>query len=95
MIRAFYQSSLSIYIKPIESELSQKLGTDVKLDIASAIDSDNSELINNINTLASAGVLEPIQAQKMLKNRGVFPELDIAEGTNLFKNTENENVKNS
>ncbi|EEQ24684.1 phage portal protein [Lactobacillus mulieris] len=95
MIRAFYQSSLSIYIKPIESELSQKLGTDVKLDIASAIDSDNSELINNVQKLASAGVLAPIQAQKLLKNRGVFPELDLDEGTNLLDNTQNINDKNN
>lgn len=74
-IRSFYQSSLSIYSKPIESELSSKLGTDVTLDFSSAIDTDHQQIIDNIDKLGKDEVLSINEIQKIFKERKIFPEL--------------------
>lgn len=79
MIRAFYQSSLSGYIKPIEAELTNKFGTSVRLDVATAIDTDHSSLISTLDNMVKAGTISSEQAQKVLVGRQVFPELTQVE----------------
>lgn len=74
-IRSFYQSSLSGYIGPIESELTNKLGTEVKLDVDAAVDIDHSQLLSHLNDMVKNGLINSDQAQKILISRGVFPEL--------------------
>ncbi len=80
MIRSLYQNSLSLYIRPIESELSLKLGIDIKMDINSAIDVDHQQLISNITKLSTgqSPALTPQQAQTILKQAGVFPDLKVS-----------------
>lgn len=78
-IRSFYQSSLSIYIKPIESELTSKLGTSVELDVSGAIDIDHQAIIDNLDKLGKDKILSTEEIQKILINRKVFPELSYAD----------------
>lgn len=80
-IRSFYQSSLSIYFKTIESELTSKLGVDVELDIGGAIDNDHQQVIDNLDKLGKDKLLSSDEVQKILQARNIFPELtsqDIA-----------------
>lgn len=73
MEQSVYQRSLNKYIKPIESELSYKLGVKAVLDIGSGLDSDNSSLINNLNKLtANQQVISTTQAQQALIEHGVL-----------------------
>lgn len=74
MISGFYASSLQAYIKPIESELSMKLGAKITLDESSAIDTNNQNLIDNLTKLATGNtpILTAGQAQEILNKKGVF-----------------------
>ncbi|WP_461241097.1 phage portal protein [Paucilactobacillus sp. N302-9] len=73
-IRAFYANGLQQYIKPVESELTMKLGVKVNLDEMSAIDVDNQQLIDNLAKLAtgSTPILSPEMALDILNRKGVF-----------------------
>ena len=70
MMTSLYVNALSIYIHPILSEMSQKLGVEVTADLSSLSDVDHQQLISNVVSL-SAGkspVLPPMTAIKILRN---------------------------
>lgn len=73
-IMNFYASSLIQYVKPIESELTLKLKSEVKLNIANAVDLTHQNLISNIVALGTGRtpVLAATQAQEILIENGVF-----------------------
>ncbi|MFT9411839.1 phage portal protein [Liquorilactobacillus hordei] len=73
-IMNFYASSLMQYVKPIESELTLKLKTEVTLNIANAVDLTHQNLITNIVALGAGRtpVLAATQAQQILIDNGVF-----------------------
>ena len=53
MMSSLYVNALSIYIHPILSELSQKLGVEVRSDLSSLSDVDHQQLISNVVSLAA------------------------------------------
>lgn len=77
MIRSIYQNALTMYIRPVESELTQKLGTPVKLNIADTIDVDGQNLINNVQNLVKNGVMTARQALGIMIARDVMPGLQV------------------
>ena len=77
MIRSLYQNALTMYIRPIESELSYKLGAPVKLDVTSAIDVDHQQELTNIQNLAKAGLMTPRQAFGLMLAHDIMPGLDV------------------
>lgn len=79
MIRSIYQNALTMYIRPLESELSYKLGTPVKLNIADTIDVDGQQLVDNVQNLVKNGVMTPRQALGMMIARDVMPGLTVTD----------------
>lgn len=77
MIRSLYQNALTMYIRPIESELTFKLGAPVKLDVTSAIDVDHQQELTNIQNLAKAGLMTPRQAFGLMLAHDIMPGLDV------------------
>ena len=77
MIRSLYQNALTMYIRPIESELSFKLGSPVKLDVTSAIDVDHQQELTNIQNLAKAGLMTPRQVFGLMLAHDIMPGLDV------------------
>ena len=77
MIRSLYQNALTMYIRPIESDLSYKLGAPVKLDVTSAIDVDHQQELTNIQNLAKAGLMTPRQAFGLMLAHDIMPGLDV------------------
>ena len=77
MIRSLYQNALTMYIRPIESELSYKLGAPVKLDITSSIDVDHQNELNNIVSLSKANLLSPRQAFGLMLANDIVPGLTV------------------
>lgn len=77
MIRSLYQNALTMYIRPIESELSYKLGAPVKLDVTSAIDVDHQNELNNIVSLSKANLLSPRQAFGLMLANDIMPGLTV------------------
>lgn len=77
MIRSLYQNALTMYIRPIESELSYKLGAPVKLDVTSAIDVDHQNELNNIVSLSKANLLSPRQAFGLMLANDALPGLTV------------------
>lgn len=77
MIRSIYQNALTMYIRPLESELTKKLNTPVKLNIGDTIDVDGQNLINNVDTLVKDGVMTPEQALSLMIARDIMPGLKI------------------
>lgn len=77
MIRSLYQNALTMYIRPIESELSYKLGAPVKLDVTSAIDVDHQNELNNIVSLSKANLLSPRQAFGLMLANDIVPGLTV------------------
>lgn len=73
-IRSLYADSLQSYMKPIESELEMKLNCDAHLDVNSAIDIDNQQLIDNVAKLSATKdpVIPAQQALQILKDKGVI-----------------------
>ena len=49
---------------------------DLKLDVKSALDVDDSLTINQVNSMLQAGVINQEQAQQLLKRSGALP-LDL------------------
>jgi HK97 family phage portal protein len=77
MIRSLYQNALTMYIRPIESELSYKLNTPVQLDVTRAIDVDHQNELNNIENLSKAGLLTPRQAFGLMLSKDIMPGLSV------------------
>lgn len=73
-VKAAYISDLNSYTYPILDEIKLKLECpDLKLDIKSALDVDDSISITQINSLMQAGALTQNQAQDLLKRSGALP----------------------
>lgn len=70
MMNSLYVNALSIYIHPILSEMSQKLGVEVTADLSSLSDVDHQQLISNVISLAAgkSPVIPPMTAIKILRN---------------------------
>lgn len=75
-VRSLYQNSLTLYIRPVEDELSNKLGVPVHLDVSTAVDIDHQQLIGNIVNLTNSTnpVLSGDDARQILVDRGVLPK---------------------
>lgn len=75
-VRSLYQNSLTLYIRPIEDELTNKLGAPVHLDVSTAVDIDHQQLISNIVSLTDSKnpVLSGDDARQILVDRGVLPK---------------------
>ena len=69
-MNSLYVNALSIYIHPILSEMTQKLGVEVTADLSSLSDVDHQQLISNIISLAAgkSPVIPPMTAIKLLRN---------------------------
>lgn len=77
MIRSIYQSALTMYIRPLESELSYKLDTPVHLNLSDTIDVDGQQLIDNVQNLVKNGVMTPRQALGIMIARDIMPGLNV------------------
>lgn len=87
MIRSLYQNALTMYIRPIESELSYKLGAPVKLDVTSSIDVDHQNELNNIVSLSKANLLSPRQSFGLMLANDIVPGLTVEDSDiNLLNN---------
>ena len=67
---------MTLYIRPIEDELTNKLGAPVHLDVSTAVDIDHQQLISNIVSLTNSKnpVLSGDDARQILVDRGVLPK---------------------
>lgn len=73
-IKSSYIVSLNGYINPIIDELKLKFNApDLKLDVKSSLDVDDSLIINQVNSMVSAGTLSPQQAQQILLQNNAVP----------------------
>lgn len=79
MIRSIYQNALTMYIRPLESELTYKLGTPVKLNLSDTIDVDGQQLVDNVQNLVKNNVLTPRQALGLLIAKDVMPGLTVTD----------------
>lgn len=80
-VKANYISDLNSYITPILDELRLKFNCpDLKLDVKSALDVDDSMTVNQVNSMIQAGVINQEQAQQLLKRSGALP-LDLIPST--------------
>ena len=76
-VKGNYISDLNSYINPILDELRLKFNCpDLKLDVKSALDVDDSLTINQVNSMLQARVINQEQAQQLLKRSGALP-LDL------------------
>lgn len=89
MIRSLYQNALTMYIRPIESELTYKLGAPVKLDVTSAIDVDHQNELNNIVLLSKANLLSPRQAFGLMLANDIMPGLTVEDSDINLLNKKN------
>lgn len=74
MMAGEYARSLMRFANSVVSELKNKLGTNVTIDIKPAIDPVNTDYTKNIATLGKDGTLDPRQVQWLLQNSGYLPE---------------------
>lgn len=73
-VKGAYISDLNSYTYPILDEIKLKMECpDLKLDIKSALDVDDSIAINQTNSLMQAGIITQNQAQDLLKRSGALP----------------------
>jgi HK97 family phage portal protein len=73
-VKGAYVSDLNSYINPILDEIKLKMNCpDLKLDVKSAIDVDDSIMVNQVNSMMQAGVIDQKQAQILLKQSGALP----------------------
>lgn len=80
-VKGNYISDLNSYINPILDELRLKFNCpDLKLDVKSALDVDDSMTVNQVNSMIQAGVINQEQAQQLLKRSGALP-LDLIPST--------------
>ena len=89
MIRSLYQNALTMYIRPIESELSYKLGAPVKLDVTSSIDVDHQNELNNIVSLSKANLLSPRQSFGLMLANDIVPGLTVEDSDINLLNKKN------
>ena len=89
MIRSLYQNALTMYIRPIEAELSYKLGAPVKLDVTSSIDVDHQNELNNIVSLSKANLLSPRQAFGLMLANDIMPGLTVEDSDINLLNKKN------
>lgn len=73
MIGGEYAKSLTRFANSIISELSNKLGSKITIDLKPALDPMNESYTSDIQSLAQYGTLSPVQAQWLLKNSGYLP----------------------
>lgn len=74
MISRQYIRSLNRFASSIESELTNKLNGDVKLDLRPAVDPLMDELAGKVDQLRKDGTLAQNQAQYVLQKLGYLPE---------------------
>ena len=81
MIRNLFVDSLGKYMQSLTSELTMKFGVRVKMDIESAVDIDNTGLINQMVSLTNSSnpVLSGTQARRILAVKGVFDSQILAQ----------------
>lgn len=73
-VKGEYIADLNSYINPILDELRSKFNCpDLKLDVKSALDVDDSLTIDQVNSMMSSGVITQEQAQQLLKRSGALP----------------------
>lgn len=73
-IKGAYISDLNSYINPVLDEIKLKMHCpDLKLDVKSAIDVDDSIMVNQVNAMMQAGTITQNQAQVLLKRSGALP----------------------
>lgn len=76
-VKGDYVSDLNSYINPILDELKLKFNCpDLRLDVKSAIDVDDSLMVGQVNAMMQAGTIDQGQAQFLLKRSGALP-LDL------------------
>lgn len=73
MVQNLYINSLNRYIRPIVSQLENKLGDKIHADIRPAVDPLGDQYASTVSTLVKEGTLAPNQAQYVLKEAGYFP----------------------
>lgn len=74
MMSGEYAKSLMRFANSVVSELKNKLGTNITMDIKPAIDPVNTDYTTNIADFAKNGMIDPKQAQWLLKNSGYLPD---------------------
>lgn len=74
MMGGEYAKSLMRFANSVISELQNKLGTKVSIDIKPAIDPVNTDYTTNIGNFQSNGMLSAAEAKWLLKNSGYLPE---------------------
>lgn len=85
-----YVANLNAYIVPIVDEIALKMNApDLKLDVKSALDADDSLIINQVTTMTNGGVITGVQGQQLLKNSGVIPQNMPLEDPKGSDNSEN------
>lgn len=73
-VKGEYIADLNSYINPILDELRSKFNCpDLKLDVKSALDVDDSLTIDQVNSMMSSGIITQEQAQQLLKRSGALP----------------------
>ena len=80
MMTSLYVNALSIYIHPIISEMTQKLGVEVTADLSSLSDVDHQQLISNVIKLSTSKspVIPPMTAIKLLRNVNALGLADLS-----------------
>lgn len=80
MMTSLYVNALSIYIHPILSEMTQKLGVEVTADLSSLSDVDHQQLISNVIKLSTSKspVLPAMTAIKLLRNVDALGLADLS-----------------
>ena len=88
-VKGNYIADLNSYINPILDELRLKFNcTDLELDVKSALDVDDSMMVNQVNSMMQAGTIDQEQAQFLLKRSGALPIdlIPLKEGGDLNGN---------
>lgn len=88
-VKGNYIADLNSYINPILDELRLKFNCpDLELDVKSALDVDDSMMVNQVNSMMQAGTIDQEQAQFLLKRSGALPIdlIPLKEGGDLNGN---------
>lgn len=73
-IKALYLANLNTYVNPIVDELKDKLNApDLKLDVKSMLDVDDSILVSQVQSLSQYGSINQLQADFILRKQGYLP----------------------
>lgn len=72
--KSLYANALQRYITPVLSELTMKLGVEVRLDVWPAIDVDNSQFINMLKNFSTGTtqVFNPDEVKSLMQERGII-----------------------